>query len=706
MRFYNTSNKSFHPKAYIFHNNEENEIYIGSSNLSKSALTTAIEWNYHFTRNDNPNDFDTFKNNFNNLFDNHSVEVTDDILANYSKNYKKPKFISETNELFKPNSVQIEALYALKNTREEGFDKALVVAATGTGKTYLAAFDSLKYKKILFVAHRQEILKQAEKTFKNIHKDKSTGFFYGEKKDLNTDITFALIQTLGKTTYLNEKYFKRDYFDYIIIDEFHHAVSNNYKNLLDYFRSEFLLGLTATPERMDNKDIYALCDYNNVYEIKLKQAINKGFLSPFRYYGIYDDPIDYDYVKMKNNKYDDKDLEEKLMINKRANLILSHYLKYNFKKTLAFCSSKNHAEYMAEFFTNHNIASASLYSGEKNTYLLKRGKAIEKLENGELKILFVVDMFNEGVDIPSIDSVLFLRPTQSQTVFLQQLGRGLRKSKNKKFLTVLDFIGNYKKANMTPFLLSDADYNTKTLLNDSVLDFEYPDDCFIDFDFKLIDLFKIQAKNELKLKNKINIEYENIKNELNQRPNRTDMFLKMDSFVLNSMKPNRKLNLLKDYLTFLKDHNELTKEEDNYFDSVAHDFLKTLENTSMTKSYKIPILLAFYNNGNIKMEISDDVYHSMKEFYEVKSNGADILKDKSSKDYQTWSKKKYVKLAMKNPIKYLNKTHGEFFIKKDNCALSLRDDLKKYITLETFKNHFKDIIEYRTIEYYRNRSLK
>ncbi|WP_296846659.1 DEAD/DEAH box helicase family protein [uncultured Methanobrevibacter sp.] len=710
LRFYNQTNKSFHPKAYIFHNREDSEIYVGSSNLSRGALTTSIEWNYHFTKNDNPDDFNAFQENFEDLFENHSIEITDEVLKSYSKSWKKPKEeyeIIPKGKTFEPNPAQTEALYELSKTREEGFDKALVVAATGTGKTYLAVFDSKNYNKILFVAHREEIIRQAAKSFKNIHNDKSVGFFYNGYKDTNKDMTFALVQTLGKKSYLNENYFEKDHFDYIIIDEFHHAVAGNYKRIIDYFTPKFMLGLTATPERLDSRDVFALCDYNTVYEIRLKEAINKGFLCPFRYYGIYDDTVNYDDISMRNGRYDEKDLEDKLMINKRAELVLKHYRKYNSSRAVGFCSSRNHAEYMADYFTNHDIPSAAVYSGDQGEYTEERKKAIHKLTKGELKVLFTVDMFNEGVDIPEIDTVLFLRPTQSPTIFLQQLGRGLRKSKNKTHLTVLDFIGNYKKANLVPFLLSDSAYDKKMLLSESVLEFEYPEDCYIDFDFELIDIFRIQARQEMRIKDKILMEYDSVKEDLKRRPSRMDLFLNMDEDIIQAMRRNSKLNLFRDYLKFLKENNMTAPEEDTYISTIAHDFLNILETTSMTKSYKMPIFLAFYNGGDIKMEISDDdVYHSMKEFYEYGSNGVDMLKDKSSKDYKNWGKAEYVRLAHKNPIRFLNKSSGEFFIKKDGCALALNGELEDYTHLETFKLHFKDIIDYRTMSYYKERNLK
>ncbi len=708
LRFYSEPN-SFHPKAYFFHYDWDSEIYVGSSNISKGALTTSIEWNYHFKKSEKPNDFKHFQDTFEDLFANHSIEVTDEILRDYSKSWIRPKISRpHTNEKdtkeFEPNPVQLEALYMLNQSRGEGYEKALVVAATGTGKTYLAAFDTKNYEKILFIAHREEIIRQAAKTFKNIHPDKSIGFFYNNKKDTDTDITFALVQTMGKSNYLNDNYFENGHFDYIIIDEFHHAVANNYKRILDYFKPKFLLGLTATPERLDTKDVFALCDYNTVYEIRLKEAINKGFLSPFKYYGIYDDTVNYEDISMRRGRYDEKDLEDKLMINKRADLVLNHYLKYPSKTAIGFCSSRNHAEFMAEHFTKNNIPSAAVYSGEPGEYTHERQTAIAKLKNNELKILFTVDMFNEGVDIPSIDTVLFLRPTQSPIVFLQQLGRGLRKSEDKKYLTVLDFIGNYKKANLVPFLLSGNEYDTKTLLNESVMDFEYPEDCYIDFDFQLVDLFKIQARQELKIKDKIIMEFESVKESLSHRPSRVELFLRMDDAVYSAMRKRSKLNLFRDYITFLSDNNELESDEKSIVSTKAHEFLNALETTSMTKSYKMPIFLAFYNDGEVKMEITDeDVYKSMCRFYSDPSNGVDMLKDKRTRNYKEWGMKEYVSLAKRNPIKFLNKSTSEFFIKKDGCALALSDDLKDYIKMESFIEHFRDIIEYKTLYYYKTR---
>ena len=713
LRFYNNPNKSFHPKAYMFHNPIDSEIYIGSSNISRGALTSSIEWNYRFLKSTAPNDFKVFYDTFEDLFNNHSLIITDEVLKDYSKQWTRPNIYKDIEKeeskednvinIFEPRGAQIEALYSLEKSREEGFDKGLVVAATGIGKTYLSAFDSAKYNKILFVAHREEIIKQAAQSFKNVRNSDDIGFFYSNQKDTKNSFIFALVQTLGKEQYLNEEYFSKDYFDYIIVDEFHHAVSSNYKKIIDYFTPKFLLGLTATPERLDSKDVFALCDYNMVYEVRLKDAINKGWLVPFRYYGIYDETVNYEDIDYKNGKYDDKQLEEALMLNKRGEVILNHYLKYNSKRAIGFCTSRHHAEYMAKVFNENNIPSAAVYSGEKGEYSEERNIALSKLTSGELKVIFSVDMFNEGLDVPAIDMVMFLRPTQSPTIFLQQLGRGLRKFKDKKYLNVLDFIGNYKKANLVPFLLSGKEYSASECKKNKQGDYEFPEECIVDFDFKIIDIFKKQAEREMKVKDKVKEQFEIVSQMLGYRPSRVELFTYIDDEVYQNIR-SKAMNPFSNYLEYIKENDKLTHDEEILYNSRGREFINMIETTSMSKTYKMPVLLAFYNDGDVKMEISeDDIYKSFYNFYRKGSNKVDMLKDKGTREFETWDKKKYVSLANNNPIKFLLKTHGEFFKEKEQCLIALQDDLKDIISNEAFKKHMKDSIDFRVESYYKNR---
>ena len=322
LRFYNDRERSFHPKSYIFHYENMSEIYIGSSNLSKSALTSGIEWNYKFNNLTDKQNFSLFFQTFEDLFFHHSIVINNEELQRYSKNWHKPAVskdlakydaVEDTDTkvqlLFQPRGAQIEALYALEDSRAQGATKGLVQAATGIGKTYLAAFDSAKYKRVLFVAHREEILKQAALAFKNVRQSDDYGFFYGKRKDIEKSVVFASVETLGREEYLKEEYFSKNCFDYLVIDEFHHAVNKQYRKIADYFQPKFMLGLTATPERMDGKNIYEICDYNVPYEISLKEAINKGMLVPFHYYGIYDE-TDYSGLHLFQGHYTENDLTE------------------------------------------------------------------------------------------------------------------------------------------------------------------------------------------------------------------------------------------------------------------------------------------------------------------------------------------------------------------------------------------------------------
>lgn len=486
LRLYNETSRSFHPKSYIFHYESSNEIYIGSSNISKSALTSGIEWNYRFSDTLDKKNYELFYATFEDLFLNHSIIIDDEELKRYSKAWKKPAVskdlakydATEDGEdrnaenvrmLYRPRGAQIEALYALQESRMEGAAKGLVYAATGIGKTYLAAFDSAKYKRVLFVAHREEILKQAVVSFKNVRNSADYGFFDGKEKDRDKSVIFASVATLGRTEYLNETYFPADYFEYVIIDEFHHAVTDQYRRIVEYFQPQFLLGLTATPERMDGKNIYEICDYNVPYQISLKEAINKGMLVPFHYYGVYDE-TDYSGLRIVKGRYDEQELNQAYIGNERRyDLIYKYYRKYRSLRAIGFCCSRQHAEDMAKEFCQRGIASAAVYSGENGAYAEERNEAIRKLKNGEIRVIFSVDMFNEGMDIASLDMVMFLRPTESPVVFLQQLGRGLRLYKGKEYLNVLDFIGNYEKAGKAPLLLSGEQSFNKNVLKNYIL---------------------------------------------------------------------------------------------------------------------------------------------------------------------------------------------------------------------------------------------
>ncbi|MBS7146011.1 MAG: DEAD/DEAH box helicase family protein [Roseburia sp.] len=716
LRFYNEKNRSFHPKSYMFHYKDYSTIYIGSSNISKSALTSGIEWNYRFSSKTDSHNYEKFYNTFLDLFEHHSIVIDDDELKRYSKNWHRPAVSKDldrydlqddetTNNLalFEPRGAQIEALCALENTRAEGAGRALVQAATGVGKTYLAAFDSKDYERVLFVAHREEILKQAAQSFKNVRNSDDYGFFDGESKCTDKSMIFASVATLGRSEYLNNKYFASDYFNYIVIDEFHHAVNDQYQRIVNYFKPQFLLGLTATPERMDGRNIYEICDYNVPYEISLKEAINKGMLVPFHYYGIFDD-TDYSKLHIVRGRYDEKELNETYIGNvHRYELIYKYYCKYGSRQALGFCCSKEHAREMAREFSSRGIPSVAVFSDASGEYTEKRKVAIQKLKNGEIRAIFSVDMFNEGVDITSVDMVMFLRPTESPIVFLQQLGRGLRKCRGKEFLTVLDFIGNYEKAGRVRFLLEGKSdmYREGCHLSDTL---RFPDDCMVDFDLKLIDLFAEMDRKHLKFKDQVINEYFRVKDLLGKRPTRLDLFTYMDDNIYETAITHSKDNPFKRYLEFLNDLGELSQIEVEFYKGIGREFISLLENTNMSKVYKMPVLMAFYNNSDVLMEVSEkQLLSSWKEFFSTGTNWKDLDKNMTLQKYKDISDKDHLKKILAMPVHFLLESGKGFFVKNDDVALGLREELRPLIDNPVMIRQMKDVIDYRTMDYYQRR---
>lgn len=717
LRFYNEKNRSFHPKSYMFHYKDYSELYIGSSNISRSALTSGIEWNYRFSNKTDPINYEKFYNTFVDLFENHSIVIDDEELKKYSKNWHRPavskdldrydlqddKESSNQIPLFEPRGAQIEALCALENTRAEGAKRALVQAATGVGKTYLAAFDSKNYERVLFVAHREEILKQAAESFKNVRDSDDYGFFNGDSKCTDKSVIFASVATLGRPDYLNEKYFAPDYFTYVVIDEFHHAVNEQYQRIVDYFKPKFLLGLTATPERMDGKNIYEICDYNVPYEISLKEAINKGMLVPFHYYGIFDE-TDYSKLHIVRGRYDEKELNETYIGNvSRYELIYKYYCKYGSRQALGFCCSREHAREMAKEFSKRGIPSVAVFSDASGEYTEDRNVAIKQLKQGKIRVIFSVDMFNEGVDITSVDMVMFLRPTESPIVFLQQLGRGLRKCRGKEFLTVLDFIGNYEKAGRVRFLLSGRSNQSAGVYNPSDTS-AFPDDCLVDFDMKLIDFFAEMDRKHLKLKDQIVNEYFRVKELLGRRPDRMDLFTYMDDGIYETAIAHSKDNPFKRYLEFLKELDELNQDEEVFCKGIGREFISLLENTSMSKVYKMPVLMAFYNHGNILMEVSEaQLLSSWKEFFSTGTNWKDLDKNMTIQKYNDISDREHLKKILSMPVHFLLESGKGFFVKKDGAAIGLREELRPLIDNPVMVCQMKDVIDYRAMDYYQRR---
>ena len=701
VKIFNNPNISFHPKTYIFeYEDEDGEVLVGSSNISYSALMSGVEWNYAFKKKSNPNEYQEFLDEFNELYNESSFELSIEWLRNYEKTYRKNREVVDITPPkldLEPIKFQIPALYELSKTREEGHAKAMVTVATGLGKTYLAAFDSLNYKRILFVAHNIEILEQAKISFLTVHHDKKADFFIGENKAKGSDIIFASIQTLGKERYLNDEYFSKDYFDYIVIDEFHHADAPTYRRLIEYFEPKFLLGLTATPDRADNGDIYELCDYNIAYECDFKTGINNAWLVPFEYYGIYDD-IDYSDIPWRSGKYNLEALENKLIIEERSREILKKYKTYHQGKTIGFCASVRHAKHMVEYF-NKNGINATCILGE--TSKEERKKTTEIFKKGKLDLIFVVDVFNEGVDIPNIETVMFLRPTTSYTIFIQQLGRGLRTSENKKKLRVLDFVGNYKGSEWKPLFLTGK-YNPKNPKQKPIssFDLDLPEGCHANFDLKLIDYLEEEKSKKEPLKDKLKYEFFRVEEFLGKVP-------KMDDIMTHGKYPiDIYIKTFKSWLNFIIDIGRATPEEENLWNNkIGMETLMFLEKTSMTKSYKIPTLLSLFGTKGLKAEVSSiEIGEEFSKFYSNELHGKD-LNNKKHKNWELWKNKEFEKLALDNPVKFLTKSANHLFdYDKDKKVFSLNKKVFNSLkdNLEFLKKA-KEILEYRNITYFRRK---
>lgn len=432
----------FHTKGYLFEFQDDVEIIVGSSNITRYALLKNIEWNISLSSKEKATSYQDALAEFDNLW-NQTLELDDNLidLYRFRLDYAIEKwdmdYVSINSLSINPNSMQRKALKEIRRYRDMGVDRALVISATGSGKTYLAAFDARNFgaQRLLYVVHRDVILNDAKATFENVFKrDHTYGLFTGKKSELESDYIFASSSMLSR--HLNE--FDPNEFDYIVYDEVHHIVADSGKKIFDYFKPTFKLGLTATPERMDNKDIFGLFDQNIPYELRLRDAILNDLVVPFHYYGI----------RTKLADYSDKDrMSVAKEIARRDNVrfitgeIEKHRPENGKLKCLSFCTNISHCRQMADAFVEQGYVAEAL-TGSNDTG--QRIRAFKDLQDDKcsLEIICAVDILNEGVDIPQVNMVLFLRPTESQTIFLQQLGRGLRKYPGKQYVTVLDFIGN------------------------------------------------------------------------------------------------------------------------------------------------------------------------------------------------------------------------------------------------------------------------
>lgn len=541
------TNDNFHAKGYLFKHEDQMTVIVGSSNLTGNALCVNNEWNLKLTSAHNGALVHEMAEQFDKQF------LTAEIVnAQWIEQYKE-QYDETLSKLMRaeegekasvyfhaplPNKMQVEALASLSKIREDGENKALVVSATGTGKTYLSAFDiqNFKPKRMLFVIHREQIARAAMRSFQNVFGSSvKMGIYSGSEREDEADYIFSTVQTISRPEHYQK--FSPDHFDYIIIDEAHHAAASSYQNILNYFKPQFLLGITATPERTDDGNVFGYFDHNLAYEIRLHAALRENMLVPFHYYGVSDIYVDGQVIDESANF-------NNLVSKERVKHIIQYTRFYGCDhgriRGLMFCSSVDETKRLSEELNKKGLRTKAL-TGESSEK--EREDALRRLESDgsdALDYILTRDIFNEGIDIRSVNQIVMLRPTQSAIVFVQQLGRGLRLYPGKEYLTVIDFIGNYQNNFLVPIALyGDRSYNKDTIRRLVATESLFiPGASTIDFDvitreriFKAIDQASVNRMSDLKK------DYDILKNQLGRIPQIMD-FVEHGSrdpftFVLN-----------------------------------------------------------------------------------------------------------------------------------------------------------------------------
>lgn len=678
----------FHTKVYIFENEDHYKIIIGSSNLTQSALKSNIEWNVKVVSKEGAPFIQDVLKQYDNLW-NMSSELDDEVLQRYmlflneiKRTEVRREKVFENLKPIKPNKMQKRAMENLERLRAYGENKALVIAATGTGKTYMSAFDVMECnpKRMLFIVHREEILKKAKETFDKLLKGKNlkTGLFTGNSKDYDADYMFATIQTMNR--YYEE--FEQNHFDYIIVDEAHHGASESYLRVLNHFNPSFTLGMTATPERCDSLSVFELFDNNVALEVRLHEALEEDLVIPFHYFGV----TDIDGVELEDVNLDDKsELAQRLMIHRRVDFIIEKMNFYghdgDFRKALGFCVNIDHAMYMAEEFNKRGIKSIAL-SGEDS--IAKRDEYIKKLESDkdDLQVIFTVDIFNEGVDIPAINTVLMLRPTNSPIIFIQQLGRGLRKSGSKEFLTVLDFIGNHNKTFLIAIALNGARYYDKDSLKVAVA----------------TDFADVPGCTHIQIDE---ISKERILEQIDRENFRAAKYLKEEYNQFKILCGGRIPYMLLDYMKYdgASDPVKFIDNEGTYLGYVAkieddeslkvllenEDFEKVLKelnsNLPLKRINEFVILKYLLNHSSISLE------KAKSEILKYINNMDD---DSVKHAFECLNHQYYDEAAKKRKVKLIKYKDDTLFISEEFKSIIDNKDLRKYI---------EDTINYGIIRY-------
>ena len=671
-----------HSKGYLFKTKKHHNLIIGSSNLTAQALSTNKEWNLKVSALHHSGIVEKVLKEFQSDFE-LGTRVTEGFISNYDEIYSQQRILIRENNAstssrilstIVPNSMQIEALENLKKLRFGNKTKALIISATGTGKTYLSAFDAKAFnpKRLLFVVHRLTIAKDSLKTFQSVFgNEKTMGLYSGNKQELDCDFVFSTIQTISKSVHLEN--FSKDHFDYIIIDESHRSGADSYLRLIEYFEPKFLLGMTATPERTDGNDIFQLFDHNIAYEIRLNRAMEEEMLSSFHYYGVTDLFVD-------NNEVENKTDFKYLISSERVERIIE---KANFygsdngiTRGLVFCSRKNEAKELSSLFNKEGFRTVALTGDSSED---ERAFSIEKLESDNLSekldYIFTVDIFNEGIDIPKINQIIMIRPTESAIIFIQQLGRGLRKVDGKGYLTVIDFIGNYNNNYLIPIALyGDTSYNKdslRKLINEGSR--MIPGASTINFDkitkekiFQSIDSANMQLFSDLKK------DYNLLKYKLGRIP------MMMDFIEHGSRDPYLYVNYSNSYYNFI---NKVKKEKEQLLSEkqvkLLELFSKEINNSKRVEESLILKYLIEFKNLSV-----NDLKEKVLSNYNYIISDDTINSCVSNLNFEFFRETKNKKMLSAKDIYNLDiikVENGDFLLSKDFISLLRQDTFKSFL---------------------------
>lgn len=677
--------ESFHPKAWRIVDELGALVAVGSSNLSRPALVTGVEWNLLVSSLGHEGIPDDFNDAFDSLWDT-APDLSIKLVEEYrraAKQYRSVRFEPESlddAEIPEPRPWQLEALQSLQRIRAAGYRRALLAVATGMGKTWLAAFDVRQVgqqlnrrPRVLVIAHRSHILAQAETVLTNLLEDafgdftqaeSNASWYIGSRSDLSGNLVVASIQKLARPEGL--KRLAAMHFDYAIVDEVHHAEAPTYRRVLAKLNADFVLGLTATPERADGVDVVSIFDDNLAYQATIGDGIEEGALVPFHYIGIRD-TVDFRQIPWRNGRFVQEELERRVAASERMDRLWQALKDHPGQRTIVFCCSRRHALFARDWLRGKGVTSAAVFSGDGGD---SYGRSLEQLREGKLETLCVVDMFNEGLDVPAVDRVVMLRPTESKVVFLQQLGRGLRASVGKTRLLVIDFVGNHRvfAQRMLHLLSLSGDTATWTDLRNwiggdpPVL----PAGCLLDVELEARDVLK----QFLPTGAAAGVEaYRGMRDELGRRPMQAEL-------IARGYNPGTISRGVGSWFEFIEEEGDLSDSEQQVVASLK-EWLKTVETTSLNKSYKMVVVRVLLDQSSFfkTVKLSQFAKQCRRYMLEHPILQRDLLEGTHAVDHQNASDEQWTAWWIKWPIdRWLDEQNGQRWFERNGDLFSLAID--------------------------------